>query len=202
MLVFLDRQHVGQIKHLESVGAISDVNNDGVEEIWEAEAIWTGWLSMAIEINLRKFGHSVIPITDGSYSERHARVNNYTQVYQRTNDGPVVYIALHLNAGAGGNYGAFFYDYRSGAGADLSQNIADSMQLEIQEIPSVKTIPATPDNWTKNAYYTIKNVKKPVSICSEPLFIDNETHKTLLNPEGLNRLGYAIARGINNWSPA
>ena len=119
MLVILDRQHSGQINHLNSIGAVADLDGDGEKSIHEAEAFWTGYLSMSIELNLRQNDIHVIPISDGSYPERHSRVNEYAARYT----GPVVYIALHLNAG-GGDYGAMFYDHRSGAGADLADNIA------------------------------------------------------------------------------
>lgn len=194
MLVFLDRQHVGQISHLDSVGAIADVNHDGVLEIHEAEAMWTGAISLALELNLRNAGVKVMPITDGSYPERHARVNEYAARY----GGKCVYIALHLNAGGGG-YGAMFYDHRSGNGANLADSIAEAMEHDLPEISTVKKIPATSADWTKNAYYTIKGVGSPVAICSEPLFIDNEEHQKLLNAAGIERLAQAMATGVINW---
>ena len=194
MLVILDRQHSGQINRLNSIGAIADVDGDGEESIHEAEAFWTGYLSLALELELRQDGIHVIPISDGSYPERHARVNEYAARYS----GPVVYIALHLNAG-GGDYGAMFYDHRSAAGADLADNIAEAMEKNLSEIRVVKKIPASPSDWTKNAYYTIKGVNRPVSICSEPLFIDCDAHKQLLTIDGIHRLGAAMAQGIKTW---
>ena len=100
MLVILDRQHSGQINRLTSIGAAADLDGNGEASIHEAEAFWTGYLSMSIELNLRQNDIHVIPISDGSYQERHSRVNDYAARYT----GPVVYIALHLNAG-GGDYG-------------------------------------------------------------------------------------------------
>src|SRR6056300_635890 len=194
MLVFLDRQHVGQVNRLKSLGAIADVDGDGEKEIHEAEAFWTGYLSLALETNLRELGHDVIPLSDGSYAERHARVNQYSAHYGKT----CIYLALHLNAG-GGDYGAMFYDHRSSRGADLADNIAEAMEKNLSEIRVVKTIPASPSDWTKNAYYTIKGVNRPVAICSEPLFIDCDAHKVLLTIDGIHRLGAAMALGIKTW---
>ena len=194
MLIFLDRQHVGQISHINSIGAVADLDGDGEKSIHEAEAIWTGYLSMALELQLRQMNYKVIPITDGSYPERHARVNQYAAHY----GGQCVYIALHFNAG-GGDYGAMFYDHRSGKGADLADQIARSMMTEISSLDSVRKIPASPEDWTKNAYYTIKNVGSPVAICSEPLFIDNAQHQQLFNHEGMSLLAHAMAKGIDNW---
>lgn len=195
MLVFLDRQHVGQVRRLGSLGAIADVDGDGEKQIHEAEAFWTGYLSLALETNLRELGHDVIPLSDGSYAERHARVNQYSAHYGEQ----CVYLALHLNAG-GGDYGAMFYDHRSGRGADLADSIAQSMMNHIRRLPSVRKIAASGADWTKNAYYTIKGVGAAVAICSEPLFIDNETHQKLLNTEGLAQLAWAMAKGIDQWS--
>ena len=194
MLVILDRQHSGQINRLTSIGAVADIDGDGEKSIHEAEAFYTGYLSMSIELNLRQNDIHVIPISDGSYQERHSRVNDYAARYT----GPVVYIALHLNAG-GGDYGAMFYDHRSGAGADLSDHIAEAMEANLPEIRTVKKIPASPADWTKNAYYTIKGVGRPVAICSEPLFIDCEQHQQLLTRDGIQRVGFAMALGIKKW---
>lgn len=194
MLVILDRQHSGQINRLDSLGAVADLDGSGEASIHEAEAFWTGYLSMSIELNLRQNDIHVIPISDGSYPERHSRVNEYAARYS----GPVVYIALHLNAG-GGDYGAMFYDHRSGAGADLSDHIAEAMEANLPEIRTVKKIPCSPADWTKNAYYTIKGVGRPVAICSEPLFIDCEQHQQLLTQDGIQRLGFAMAQGIKKW---
>ena len=194
MLVIIDRQHAGQIKHLDSIGAVADVDGNGTAEIHEAEAIWTGYLSLSLELHLRTHGVKVMPISDGSYPERHARANEYAARY----NGPCIYLAMHFNAG-GGNYGAMFYDHRSAAGADLADYIAASMEAELTEIYTVKKIPCSGADWTKNAYYTIKGVGRPVAICSEPLFIDNEQHQKLLNEQGIARLAYAMCQGILKW---
>jgi len=69
----------------------------------------------------------------------------------------------------------------------------------LSEIRVVKKIPASPSDWTKNAYYTIKGVNRPVAICSEPLFIDCDAHKVLLTIDGIHRLGAAMALGIKTW---
>ena len=192
--MIIDRQHAGQIRHLDSIGAVADVDGSGTADIHEAEAIWTGYLSLALELELRTHGVKVMPISDGSYAERHARANDYAARY----GGACVYLAMHLNAG-GGNYGAMFYDHRSAAGADLSDNIASAIENKINELQFVKKIPAGPTDWTKNAYYTIKGVGRPVAICSEPLFIDNKQHQKLLNQQGISRLAAAMCEGILKW---
>lgn len=194
MLVILDRQHAGQINRLDSVGAVADVDGNGTKEIHEAEAKWTGLLSLALEFNLRAKGVKVMPISDGSYPERHARANEYAARY----GGACVYLALHLNAG-GGNYGAMFYDHRSAAGGDLADYIAAEMERDLDEIDVVKKIPCSPSDWTKNAYYTIKDVGRPVALCSEPLFIDNTEHQKLLSEGGIGRLAEAMVNGILKW---
>jgi N-acetylmuramoyl-L-alanine amidase len=74
------------------------------------------------------------------------------------------------------------------------------MMANIGRIPSVRKIAASPSDWTKNAWYTIKGVGEAVAICSEPLFIDNETHQKLLSTQGLAQLAWAMAKGIDQWS--
>jgi hypothetical protein len=69
----------------------------------------------------------------------------------------------------------------------------------LDEIDVVKKIPCSPADWTKNAYYTIKDVGRPVALCSEPLFIDNTEHQKLLSEGGIGRLAEAMVNGILKW---
>jgi len=195
LLVALDRQHTGQTgRYITSIGAIKDIDGDGHAEKDEGEAIWTARYGLNCEIALRDMGYHPVPLSDGSYSARADRFNYYAANYT----GDACYIALHCNAG-GGDYSVFFYDYRSAEGKRLAQCIADEMQAACPGIGGHRIRAASPKDWTKNAFYTIKNVGSPVAICAEPLFLDNPKHRRYLNPEGMRTIGTAIAKGIKKW---
>ena len=115
MIVFIDRQHAGKPNKVSDRGASRDVDGDGVISADEREAIWTGRLSIELEILLIDMGIKVMPLSDGRYVDRHQRVNAYSNMIE----GPWIYLAMHLNAG-GGQYGSFFFDHRSSKGAGLA----------------------------------------------------------------------------------
>ena len=198
MIVFIDRQHSGNPRRLRSLGASSDANDDGVTEIHEMEAIWTARYGIEVEIGLRMAGIDVIPISDGTYYQRHQRVNSYVE--QHPTKGPFVYLALHCNAaGPRAKYGAFFWDYRSQHGKLLAEYMAKSLQDRVGPIQTGRAIKAQPEGWTKNALYCIKGVSVPIGICCEPLFLDSIHHKRLLSQGGMVSIGKAIAAGIIAW---
>ena len=108
----------------------------------------------------------------------------------------MVYLAMHLNAG-GGDYGAFFYHHLSNPGKELAASMAKSLG-EVIHVKKQKAIAAKPDNWTKNAFYTIRNVGRPVAICCEPFFMD--THNDLLTPFGMSQVAIGMVQGLDKWS--
>tara|TARA_Y100001938_G_C8048400_1_gene410238 strand:- start:176 stop:790 length:615 start_codon:yes stop_codon:yes gene_type:complete len=194
-LIALDRQHVGQIgRYITSVGAHKDIDGDGKKQIHEAEAIWTARYSLSTEIYLRELGHYVIPLSDGTYKERAQRFNEY----HAKMGGIAIYLALHANAG-GGSYGCWFYHHASKKGPELANSIADAMLEIVPEISHQRVKPARPDDWTRNALYTIKHVGAPIAICCEPFFMDNADHKKIINKRGMNDIGLAIAKGLDRW---
>lgn len=192
MIVFIDRQHAGKPSKIDDRGAAVDINGDGDIASDEQEAHWTGFISLVLEQRLLQMGHKVIPISDGSYKARHARVNEYASRY----DEPMVYLAMHLNAG-GGHYGSFFYDARSSSGHQLAEDLCDGMRSSIKTIRTFKSIECKASDWTKNAFNTIKGVGRPVAICCEPIFID--THMDLLNAFGASQIALGIAQGLSKW---
>ena len=195
LLIGIDRQHTGQAgKHINSVGAAKDIDGNGTADHYEAEAIWTARYGLQLEIELRGMGYHPLPISDGSYQQRADRFNYYATHY----DGDACYVALHCNAG-GGDYSVFFYDYRSSEGKRLAQAMADQMAIMCPYIAGHNIRAARPDDWTKNAFYTIKNVGNPVAICAEPLFLDNVKHRRYLTQAGMLQIGTAIAKGIDQW---
>ena len=88
------------------------------------------------------------------------------------------------------------------AGKALAEHIADSIRgLDLPGVKRVLAKPASPDDWTKNAFATIAGiyVGRPCALCFEPCFVDSASHLPLLEPKGLERVGIALAHGINNW---
>jgi len=191
MIVFIDRQHAGKPNKLADRGAAVDIDGDATPE---REAIITGQISIELEKLLILLGVDVVPISDGTYSERHTRVNKYAAMYPNRK---TVYLAMHLNAG-GGAYGAYFYHYASTQGQRLAQHLCDAM-ITAGIVDQAKPIAANPSNWTKNAYYTIKGVGRPVAICCEPLFMDNDLHAKHLTNEGITGLAMCMANAITQW---
>ena len=191
MIVFIDRQHAGQIKHIKSRGATYDVDGDGEKD---REAIITGKISIELEKILILLGVDVMPISDGTYSERHTRVNNYAAMYPNRK---TVYLAMHLNAGMG-TYGAFFYHHASTQGERLAQHLCDGITTA-GFVDKAKALACKPSDWTKNAYYCIKGVGRPVAICCEPLFMDQPAHAKHLTNEGIQGLAMCMANAIVKW---
>ena len=197
-IVYLDRQHSGKPgRKAKERGAGPDLDGDGVVCVEEREAMLTARYLLACESALIEMGHTVIPIGDGWYSDRHRRVNAYAGTFPAGT--PQVYVAGHLNAG-GGDYGAVFYDHRSRSGPELAARIAKQLRMVAPEINGVKCIEAKPDNWTRNAYATIGGVMQPVAICYEPCFMDRDSHADLLTREGLSAIGRSLAAGIDTWA--
>lgn len=191
MIVFIDRQHAGKPNKLADRGAAVDIDGDATPE---REAIITGQISIELEKVLILLGVDVVPISDGTYSERHTRVNKYAAMYPNRT---TVYLAMHLNAGMG-MYGAFFYHHASTQGHELAQHLCDGM-MKAGIVDQAKSIAANPSNWTKNAYHTIKGVGRPVAICCEPLFMDQPAHTKHLTYEGIQGLAMCMANAIVKW---
>jgi N-acetylmuramoyl-L-alanine amidase len=197
-LVFLDRQHAGKLgRRMSDRGAAVDVDDDGQIEVWESEAMLTPKYLLAAETRLIELGHDVICLSDGWYSDRHDRCNEYVRNYR----GPKVYVSAHLNAGSKNqaDYGAVFYDWRSTTGQECATYISICLRDACPELTGgVKVIQSRPDNWTKNAYNTIAGVSV-TAICFEPFFMDFAGHRPLLSDAGLARVGVALAEGLNDW---
>tara|TARA_R100000963_G_C4638907_1_gene102650 strand:+ start:988 stop:1590 length:603 start_codon:yes stop_codon:yes gene_type:complete len=188
LMIYIDIQHIGKPNKPDDMGAGFG------DEVWQAEAYWTTLYAFHMEMQLRSMGYPVMRLCDGRYSARHERVNRYENDYPQ--EQASVYVSCHINAG-GGSYGAMFYDHRSSLGPRLASAIASEMDLP--GISTVKVLPAGPADWTRNAYATIKHVRRPVSICLEPFFIDNPDHQQYMAMDKINLVGEAIANGIHSW---
>lgn len=192
MIIYLDRQHAGKPTKISDRGAGSDINGNGKIDTDEMEAMWTGYLSLILENRLLSLGHHVMPLSDGNYSDRHNRVNEYSKLFPNDKQ---VYIALHLNCG-GGDYCAMFHHFQSSQGKQLADMICDEMKKCIP-LGGYKSIPAQSTDWTEHAYNTIRGIGKPVAICSEPIFMD--THKHLISQDNFAKIALAMSTAIHNW---
>jgi N-acetylmuramoyl-L-alanine amidase len=192
MIVFIDRQHAGKPNKLADRGATYDIDGDSSPE---REAMITGHIALELEKILMLFGHSVMPISDGTYADRHKRVNEYAAMYP---DQKCVYLAMHLNAG-GGSYGAFFHHHASTSGELLAKYMAQTLELAGLGIEDTRVLAARPNDWTKNAFYTIRGIGRPVAICCEPCFMDNPDHAKILDTAGIQTMAMAMAMGIKQW---
>ena len=110
-MIYIDIQHIGKPNRPHDMGASF---GDRPEE---TEAYWTSLYAFYLEMRLKELGYPVMRLTDGSYQDRHDRVNQYER--NRSLATPSIYIAAHINAG-GGDYACMFYDHRSSRGQDLA----------------------------------------------------------------------------------
>ena len=94
-VVYLDRQHSGKPGRPNDRGAAVDLDGDGKIQRGEQEAALTARYLLACELALLEMGHTVIPISDGTYNERHRRVNRYAGTFKAGR--PQFYLAGHLN---------------------------------------------------------------------------------------------------------
>ena len=193
-VVYLDRQHSGKPGRPDDRGAAVDLDGDGKIQRDEQEAALTARYLLACELALLEMGHTVIPISDGTYNERHRRVNRYAGTFKAGR--PQLYLAAHLNAG-GGDYGMIGTDYRSRSGSELASRIARQLRQVAPELNGVKCVEARPDNWTRNMFATISGVTQPIGVCLEPCFMDQPSHADLLTAAGLSTIGRAIAAGVD-----
>ena len=201
MLVLLDRQHYGKPSpRQKDRGVAVDLDGDGNIDAMEAN-LTPSYIQAAREA-LEAAGHTVVLLDAGWYPDRHKAA--IRQVRAAATGLPAAYVACHLNAG-GGNYGLVLHDARSTGGEALANRVGDAMRrvFEEGELKRVLVKGASASEWT-NAYNTIRGIYAGPGnlsgICFEPVFVD--THRGLLDPEGLARIGAALASGLEAWGVA
>ena len=205
MPAILDHQHRGKPNRPNDQGAAVDLDGDGTIEASETEVyLVEGYLSSCSE-DLAVAGELCAWLASGHYSERHQRARVLAE-HWRDFLAPVAraaYIASHLNAAGdpSADYGAVFFDHRSRGGEELAHEIAGELAVLL---PTVRVIAATPNDWTKNAYSTIRGVYRGPSylsaVCFEPVFLTSPETRDMLTPEGLRQIGQALAAGILRWT--
>jgi len=205
LLAILDRQHSGKPgSQVTDRGAGADLDGDGRVDVHEREALLTPRYLLGIEEQLLAAGADVIPISDGTYAERHARAKAHAVAWRKVSAdrarAPVVYLAAHLNAFQPGHdrrHGLLIHDARSKGGAALAAAIAAELVVSCPELSQVRVERATSEVYA-NGLATIAGVYDgiPVGVCLEPFFLDQVAHRPLATAEGLRRVGEAIARGV------
>ena len=194
MIAIFDWQHVGKPGR-DDKGAAYDVDDDG-EIDYEVEL--TDKYIQAAKNYLETAGHTVHILSSGWYSARHYQANEIA----KGANGPVAYVACHMNAGRG-NYGATFYDLRSGGGKRLARTVGSMLGKACPELRRIVVKGTSVTTWSR-ANTTIKGIYAGPGnisgICFEPAFMDTPEHKQLLTDEGLERIGEALAIGMLEWS--
>lgn len=184
MLVCLDAQHSLATGHLGARHA----------DLSEARLIRV--YAQHTARRLVELGHDVVLITEGDYPLRHAAVNGL---------GPDVYVACHVNAGVG--------DYAlglvlSGEHTGLCRAVVDRMSEEpeirrgryglLSSSHQAGNRVGSLIAWGTRGTICIDGARCP-SIIFEPGFIDSSEHAPLWEPEGLRRVGEALAEGLDRW---
>ena len=195
-MIFIDVQHMGRLRRIKDRGAWYDTNRDGAVDYLELEAYWTSILGVQLMSESYMRDLDCIMVTDGTYAARAKRCATYHK-------GDSIYLALHFNAGRG-SYSSTFFDFRSAPtrGPRLASLIAGELGRNLPEVTASKAIPARPNDWTRNAYYTIKACPgKMIGICLEPAFLDapNDQHRAIFTQEGIERVAHSVLDAIDTF---
>ena len=184
LLVVLDRGH-GQ----KAAAARFDpgVTLAGVREVELAEAYMHTALG---ELVAR--GHLVHWLESGTYDERHAEAIAYAAGRP---DLEALYVQCHVNAG-GGKYGLVEHDHRSRWGRTAAAAIADALD-ELPEVPKAHVWDLDPSERGWACIDDIYASPTMAGVLFEPFFIDSTAHFPLRQPEGLARVGVALAEGVD-----
>jgi hypothetical protein len=211
MIAILDIQHAGK-PGKNDLGASHDLNGDGLISQGEREAELTPIYAERAREVLEAAGVTVIIERSGAYSSRHKRAAKVAAGH----DGPVAYVACHLNAG-GGDYGLAIADFRSDGGQRLARALSVELAKQfsrpevgrqIRGVTGPKKNPGYPHalTWDRmprhegaqmwpRPWGTIAGIydgpENLSGVCFEPLFIDSHAH--LIDCVGLRRVGDSLA---------
>lgn len=214
MLAIFDIQHAGKPGR-KDLGAAHDIDGDGTIEAFEHEARLTPIYAAAASAILEQRGVETATFRAGTYSERHKHAGEIA----RAHDGPVAYVACHLNMG-GGDYSLCVSDYRSGGGAKLSEAMAKALEEHLAPAGVARSLTGVTGSQARPSgrhgaawdampkYQGAQHWPRPWStvsgiyagpgnlsgVCFEPVFMDSHAH--LLCPDGLSMIGLALADGL------
>ncbi len=111
--------------------------------------------------------------------------------------GASAYVACHVNAGTSVDYGLLLHTGEERAG-NLARAVAQSLKNWCPELKRMVVEPAGPPRWSGATQTLIGGVGCP-GLLFEPCSLDRPEHDPLLVPEGLPRIGSALAEGILSW---
>lgn len=184
-LVILDIQHRGK-PGKEDLGASHDFDGDGLVEQGENEAELTPLYAESAKAALEAAGVDVVVLDSGSYASRWKRA----AALAKKVDGPVAYVACHLNAGAepGKGYGLVCYDHRSSGGARMAREVGAELTRAFSRdelsrvIADQRAATGQEGSGFPRAIHTIAGIYDGPGnlsgICFEPIFLD--AHAELL----------------------
>jgi len=140
------------------------------------------------EDRLRALGHRVVIVSAGEGHGYRARWKTADALKAD------VYVQCHCNAGAG-DYGLVVHDKRSTKGKALAARVRDALGDACPELR--RTLAHSGERFPR-AQNVIAGVRA-VAVVYEPGFIDYPAHNSLWRPDGLERVGIALADGIDEW---
>ena len=194
MLAILIRGHGTKARGSWQPGASADLDGDGVVE-QEARLV-PRYLAEAYRV-LAAADHEVEVYATGSYESREAHA---LEVASLVPGARVGYVQAHCNAG-GGDYGLIGWRTQSPASQALADRIAAALRAACPELAGVRSVDANAEAWPR-MYRILVGIPLGsgiAAVCYEPCFVDCPAHRPLLAPEGLARIGQALARGLGLW---
>lgn len=185
MLVILDRGH-GQKARAARFDPGAEFNK--MREVDLA----AGYIAEARRVLVEE-GHTVHLLESGTYDDRHREA-----IWMASGSKlEAIYVQCHVNAG-GGKYGLIEHDARSSWGRTAAAFLADALD-ELPEVPVARvwSLDSTQRGWS--CIDGIYDSPTMTGVLYEPGFIDTVVHSTLWTPEGLGRVGRALAEGIERY---
>jgi N-acetylmuramoyl-L-alanine amidase len=140
-------------------------------------------------------GHVVHLLDTGTYDERHREA---LWIAKGAPQERGLYVQCHANAG-GGKYGLIEHDARSSWGRTAAACLADALD-ELPEVPTARvwTLDSTQRGWS--CIDGIYDSPTLTGVLYEPGFVDSVVHSTLWTPDGLERVGRALAEGVERYA--
>lgn len=144
---------------------------------------------------LRAAGHTVVTMEAGLYEERHRQALAAARQHAGLD---ALYVQCHVNAG-GGKYGVVEHDARSTWGRTAAACLADALD-EVAEVPTAHVWELHPGERGWVCIDDIYASPTMAGLIYEPGFIDGPTHASLWTPDGLVRVGTALAEGVRRYA--
>lgn len=183
-----------------------------------SEIVLAGAYVQQAKLRLESLGYAVELVPEGHYYERHAWALKVAR--ERYAGVRGLYLQCHINAHPNGTYALVRPDYRSKWGASAARTLATAIDAALPEVLSSRNDELYPDfvtankngrstpntsmrSWWTRGWECIDGIYASDTLCGaiiEPGFIDNAAHAALWTPEGLIRVGDALAQGCAQWA--